>query len=101
MVHQPSFLALDLLDCRPIPPIDDGLCTFRNSAPDQCGTKAKLAWVHLLQHEPRSLIRGSGSRTAAGLAELQYYRRHARRGTLSAWGNHPETCRPAQPNREP
>src|ERR1700688_569638 len=100
MVHRPSFLALDLLDCRTIHPIDDGLCPFRNSAPDRCRTEAELARVHLLQLEPCSFIRGSGSRTAAGLAELRHYRRHARRGTLSAWGNHPETCGPAQPSRE-
>src|SRR5258708_3006046 len=101
MVHRPSFLALDLLDRRTIHPIDDGLCPFRNSAPDQCGTQAELARVHLLQLEPCSFIRGSGSRTAAGLAELRYYRRDARRGTLSAWGGYPETHRPAQSSLEP
>src|ERR1700756_4816217 len=100
MVHRPSFLALDLLDCRIIRSIDDGLCAFRNSAPDQCRTEAELARVHLLQLEPCSFIRGYGSRTAAGLAELRHYRRHARRRTLSAWGNHSETWGPAQPNCE-
>src|SRR5712675_2534127 len=100
MVHRPSFLALDLLDCRTIHPIDDGLCPFRNSAPDQCRTEAELARVHLLQLEPRSFIRGSGSRTAAGLAELRYDRRDARFGTLSARRSYPETRRSAQSNRE-
>ncbi len=100
MVHRPSFLALDILDGRTIYPIDDGLCLFRNSAPDQFRTQTELARVHLLQLEPCSFIRGSGSRTAAGLAELRHNRRHARRGTLSAWGGHPETCGPAQSNRK-
>src|ERR1700693_2216898 len=100
MVHRPSFLALDLLDCRTIHPIDDGLCPFRNSAPDRCRTQAELARIHLLQLEPRSFIRGSGSRTAAGLAQLRDDPRDARFGILSAWGGDPETRRPAQSNRE-
>src|SRR5271154_1794094 len=101
MVHRASFLALDLLDCRTIRAIDDGLHPFWNSAPDQYRAQAELARVQLLQPEPCSFIRGSGSRTAAGLAELRYYRRDARRGTLSAWGDHRETNGPAQSRREP
>src|SRR3984957_10236115 len=101
MVHRASFLALDLLDCRTLYTRDDGLCPFRNSAPDQCRTQAELARVRLLQLEPCSFVRCPRSRTTAGLAELRYYRRHARRGTLSAWGDRLETHRPAQSSREP
>src|ERR1700753_1187096 len=101
MVHRPSFLALDFLDYRTIGSIDDGLCPFRNSTPDQYRTQAELAGVHLLQLEPRSFIRGSGSRTAAGLAQLRSDRRDARFGAFSARGGDPETRHPAQSNREP
>src|ERR1700751_3230972 len=101
MGHRSSFLGLDLLAFPTIHSIDDGLCPFRNSTPDQCRTQAELAGVHLLQLEPRSFIRGSGSRTAAGLAQLRYDRRVARFGTLSVWGGGRETRRSAQSDREP
>src|ERR1700730_13102638 len=96
MVHRQSFLALDLLDFRTLHARDDGLCPFRNSAPDQCRTQAELAWVYLLQREPCSFRRRSGSRTATGLAALRYVLRDAGRGTFSAWGVHRETDGPAQ-----
>ena len=97
MIYRPSFLALDLLDCHTIRPIDDRLCLFRNSAPDQYRTQAELARIHLLQLKPCSFIRSSGSGTSAGLVELRHNRRDARRGTLSAWCSYSERRRPAHP----
>ena len=54
MVHRASVLALDLLDCRTLHSIDDGLCLFRNSARTYRGARgpvgvdsliSALAWL--------------------------------------------------------